>query len=113
MVRTYPAYPIVCATHKNTFVLDKVYKVKNITIPIGYESDGLSLKFKLFRLIVSKYSPKFMPFFFIHDYLCDKEQYKLADNIGQEVLYGIEKSVRTRLMIKAIRLYHRIKYGVK
>ena len=108
----YPSYPTVCATSKNTFVLDKAYKVKNISIPIGYESDGLSLKFKLFRLVVSKYSPKFMPFFFIHDYLCDKEKYRLADDIGQEILYDIEKSVRTNMMMKLIRFYHYIKYGV-
>lgn len=108
----YPAYPLVVATSNNTFVLDKPYQVKNIRIPANYESDGLSMKFKVFRLIVSRYSPKFMPFFFIHDYLCDEEKYQLADNLGEEVLFEIEKSWRTKVMIRAIRIYHKVKYGV-
>jgi len=69
-------------------------------IPVGYESDGLILKVKLFRLIVSKYVPKFMLFFFMHNYL------------GERVLFDIEKSFRTKTMIFLIRKYHKIKYGV-
>jgi len=112
MVRRYPEYPTVCATSKNTFVLDKPYQIKNIRIHTGYESDGLTLKFRIFRLIVSRYAPKFMPFFFLHDYLCDKEKYELADNLGEEILFEIETSWRTKTMMKLIRIYHKIKYGV-
>jgi len=111
-MRKYPQYPIVTATTLNTFVLEENYVVKNIRIHTGYESDGLSLKFRFFRLIVSRYAPKFMPFFFVHDYLCDKEKYKLADDIGEEVLFDIEKSFRTKAMIFLIRKYHKVKYGV-
>ena len=106
----YPAYPSVVATSRNTFVLNKPYQVKNIHIPLGYESDGLSLKVKIFRLIVSKYAPKFMPFFFIHDYLCDKEEYVFANNLGQEILFDIEKSWRTKAMMWGIRMYHKLRY---
>jgi len=109
-VISYPAYPITQASINNKRKLVVAYKVKNIIIPKRYESDGLSLKFKLFRLIVSKYAPKFEPFFFLHDYLCDKEEYRLADNLGQEILFEIEKSLRTKLMIKAVKIYHKIKY---
>jgi len=108
----YPAYPVVQATSSNTFLLDKAYQVKNITIPKGFESDGLTLKTRILRLVVSKYSPKLMPFFFIHDYLCYKEKYKLADDLGSEVLFEIEKSWRTKAMIFLIRKYHKTKYGV-
>ena len=112
MVVKYPAYPLVIATSNNTFVLDKPYQVENVRIPAHYESDGLTLKIRLFRLIVSKYAPKFMPFFFIHDYLCDKEKYTLADDLGEKVLFNIEKSFRTKTMIFLVRKYHKIKYGV-
>lgn len=112
MKTTYPAYPTVKATYRNTFVLESPYQVGNILIPAGYESDGLSLQFRIFRLVVSKYAPKFMPFFFIHDYLCDEEMYRLADNLGEEILFDIEKSWRTKIMIFLVRKYHKIKYGI-
>ena len=108
----YPQYPKVIGTSTNKFVLVEPYQVKNIKIPSGYESDGLTLKFRIFRLIISKYSPKFMPFFFIHDYLCSKKKYKLANDIGEEILFDIEKSFRTKAMMSLIKKYHRIKHGV-
>ena len=108
----YPAYPVVQATSSNTFLLDKAYRIKGIEIPQGFESDGLTLKIRILRLIVSKYAPKLMPFFFIHDYLCTKEKYRLADDLGSKVLFEIEKSWRTKAMMKAIRIYHKIKYGI-
>lgn len=109
---SYPKYPQVVATPNNKFVLVEPYQVRNIKIPNGYESDGLSLRFRLFRLIVSRYSPKFMPFFFIHDYLCSKKRFNLANDIGEEVLFDIERSFRTKAMMFLIRKYHRIKHGV-
>ena len=108
----YPQYPKVTATPNNKFVLVEPYQVKNIKIPSGYKSDGLSLKFRVFRLIISRYSPKFMPFFFIHDYLCDKKKFNLANDIGEEVLFDIEKSFRTKAMIFLIRKYHKYKYKI-
>ena len=106
---SYPKYPKVMATATNKLVLVEPYQVKNIKIPSGYESDGLSLKF---RFIVSRYSPKFMPFFFIYEYLCSKKKYALANEIGEKVLFDIEESFRTRTMMFLIRKYHRIKHGV-
>ena len=108
----YPEYPKVVGTSDNKLVLIEPYQVKNIRIPSGYKSDGLSLRFRLFRLIISKYSPKFMPFFFIHDYLCSKKKYALANDIGEEVLFDTEKSFRTKIMMFIIRKYHKLKYGV-
>jgi hypothetical protein len=108
----YPQYPKVIGTSDNKFVLVGPYQVKNIRIPSGYESDGLSLRFRPFRLIISRYSPKFMPFFFIHDYLCSIERFSLANEIGEEVLFKIERSFRTRAMMFLIKKYHRIKHGV-
>ena len=108
----YPVYPKVTSSKDNKLVLVESYKVNGVIIPAGYVSDGLTLKSKLFRLLVSKYAPKFMPFFFLHDYLCDREEYLLADSLSEEILFDIEKSVRTKLMMFAVKIYHRMKYGI-
>ena len=103
-------YPIVTATKENKIKLVESYKVDRVVVPVGFESDGLTLKSRIFRLVVSKYSPKFMPFFIVHDYLCDIGKYKKADEIGEKILFEIEKSIRTKLMITMVKLYHKIKY---
>jgi len=106
-------YPILEPQPQGTFRLYEPYKNKGIKVPNGFETDGLTLKVRLLRLLVDKYQPKFSPFFVVHDYLCSQDKYKEADEIGSQILFEIENSWRTRAMIKAIKLYHRLKYGVK
>jgi len=65
MMINYPDYPLVQATKDNKLVLREAYQVKHVTIPAGFESDGLTLKLRVFRLVVARYSPRFMPFFFV------------------------------------------------
>jgi len=104
-------YPVVKATERNTFFLEENYQVKNIRVPKGYESNGANIP-RLFWSIIPPFKPKYQPAIFIHDYLCDLEKYSLADDLFEEVLFEIEESLRTKAMVKAVRLYHKIKYGV-
>jgi len=106
-------YPILEPQPQGTFRLYKPYEIKGIIVPSGFETDGLTLKIRLLRIIVDKYQPKFSPFFVTHDYLCSLDRYEEADEIGSQILFEIENSWRTRAMIKAIKLYHKLKYGVK
>lgn len=107
-------YPKLIATPNDTFKLTEDYTIEGITIPSKhFETDGLTLKLRVLRLVVDKYSPKFSPFFVLHDYLCSLDRYKEADIIGQKVLFEIEYSFRTRAMIWLIKEYHKIKYGVE
>jgi len=106
-------YPILEPTSNGTFKLYKDYEINGIFVPKGFETDGLTLKIRLLRLLVDKYQPKFSSFFVVHDWFCSINNYKQADDVGSQILFKIENSFRTRLMMKAIRLYHRIKYGVK
>jgi len=106
-------YPKLQPTNDNRFRLLENYTIKGVTIPKGFITDGLTLKIRLLKLIVDKYAPKFSPFFIFHDYLCDKDRYIEADTLGVEILYEIEHSLRTIAMMLLIRLYHKLKYGVK
>jgi hypothetical protein len=108
---SYPKYPTVKATKDNKFVLEVSYEVKNILIPKGYKSNGANIP-RIFWSLIPPNKPKFQPAIMIHDYLCDKEKYDLADNLFEEVLFEIEISWRTKKMVKFVRIYHKIKYGV-
>jgi hypothetical protein len=104
-------YPILKPRSDKNFELYKDYEIAGYKIPAGFVTDGLTLKNRFLRIIVDKYQPKFAPFFIIHDYLTDKEQYKEADEVGGKVLFEIEKSLRTKLMMLVIRTYHKLRYG--
>ena len=106
-------YPKLIATPNNTLIVIEDYAIDGVVIPKGFETDGLTLKIRLLRLIVDKYSPKFSPFFVVHDWFCSRNNYKQADDVGSKILFEIEDSWRTRIMMRAVRLYHRLKYGVK
>ena len=106
-------YPVLVPDANGIFKLYEDYEIKGYKIPKNFTTDGLTLKTRLLRLVVDKYQPKFAPFFVLHDWLCFLERYKEADEVGAEVLFEIENSWRTRAMIKAVMLYHRLKYGVK
>lgn len=105
----YPKYPNVRATFDNKFVLELPYQVKNVLIPKGYKSNGANIP-RIFWSLIPPNKPKYQPAIMIHDYLCDKEKYKLADDLFEEVLFDIEISWKTKAMVKAVRLYHKIKY---
>ncbi len=103
-------YPVLKPCKDGTFILYKTYRVYGFTIPKGFKTDGLTLKIRVLRIFVDKYQPKFAPFFTLHDYLCSLERYKEADWIGSRILLKIENSWRTKMMIKAIKIYHKFKY---
>jgi hypothetical protein len=103
-------YPILEALPNKKFRLYRDYEIAGYKIPAGFVTDGLTLKSRFLRVLVDKYQPKFAPFFVLHDYLCDLKRDKEADIIGEKVLFEIEHSLRTRLMISFIKLYHKIKH---
>ena len=106
-------YPILEPTSNGTFKLYKDYEINGIFVPKGFETDGLTLKIRLLRLLVDKYQPKFSPFFVVHDLLTNRCEYYDADEIGSKILFETENSIRTKLMMFVIKLYHRIKYRIK
>lgn len=104
-------YPKVQATAHNTYTLIEDYEIENVLVPAGYETNGADVP-QIFWWIIPPFKPKFLPAIVLHDYLCDKEDYKLADELFEKVLFDIEKSTVTKSMVKSVKLYHKIKYGV-
>jgi len=97
---------------------DQKYKVlqnicyKDIVVPAGYRTNGGNIP-RLFWSILPPNDSEMLPLYIIHDYLCDREQYKKAD----EYLYsaGIELNVtkwKLKAVYYAVRLYHKIKYNL-
>ena len=103
---------IVNPTRDNKFIVTKPYRVNNnIVVPQGYKTNGANIP-RVFWWVIPPFKPKYLPAVVAHDFLCDKEQYKLADDVFESKLFSIEKSWRTKVMVMAVRLYHKIRYGV-
>lgn len=107
----FPEPPILKPTDDNRFVLADTYRVENVKVPRGYKTNGANIP-RLFWWLIPPFKPKYLPAIIIHDYLCDREKYPLADSLFEYALLQIEDSFITRLMIKAVKIYHKIKYGV-
>lgn len=105
-------YPLLKPTKDNKFINKLPYEYKDITVPEGYRTNGANIP-RIFWSWLPPFKPKYMHAVLVHDYLCDKELYKKADRYFEELLYSIEYSVNTRSMALAVKLYHRLKYGVK
>lgn len=92
--------------------IEYTFKGKNIKVPSGYKTNGANIP-RFFWWFIPPFKPKNLPAVILHDYLCDLEDYKLADDVFEEVLNKINKGFKSNIMIHAVRIYHRIRYGVK
>jgi len=87
-------------------------KYKDVVVPKGYETNGANIP-RLFWAIYPPNKSDFLPAVIIHDYLCDKEEYKKADDLFEECLRELEvKSFDIDVLVKSVRMYHKIKYKI-
>lgn len=102
----------ISPTSDNKYIVQKniYYKLNEVVkVPKGYKTNGANIP-RIFWWFIPPFKPKYIPAVIFHDYLCDLEKYKLADDIFEDILSSIEDSFRTKIMIKAVRLYHKLKY---
>jgi len=97
---------------EHKFKLIKDLKYKDVIIKKGFRTDGASVP-RIFWFLFPPNRTDYLPCAIIHDYLCDKEEYKKADKCFKQCLeeLKVDKFSRT-LMYWAVRIYHKIKYGV-
>jgi hypothetical protein len=109
-------YPLVRATIGNRYMVEEDFKPVNsyqdILVPKNYLTNGADVP-RIFWFLIPPFKPKYLAAVIVHDYLCDLDYYRLADDVFEEMLYRVEKSFKTRTMIFCVRLYHRYKYGIK
>jgi len=101
---------VVTPTPDNKYVIHKQILYKDITVPKGYKTNGANVP-RLFWSIIPPFKPKYLPAVIVHDYLCDKEEYKKADEHFKACLECLNVSKFTRyIMYYAVRIYHIIRY---
>ena len=85
---------------------------KDVVVPKGYKTNGADIP----RLFWSIYPPNrsdFLPAVIIHDYLCDKGEYRKADDLFEECLKELGvKRFDVVVLVGAVRLYHKLRYKI-
>ena len=96
---------------KHKFKVVKPIKFNDVEIPAGYETDGASVP-RIFWTLFPPNRTDYLPCAIVHDYLCDKGEYRKADEYFEECLkrLGVDWFSR-KLMHAAVRVYHKIRYG--
>ncbi len=97
-------------TQGNRYRLLAPFRYKNVQVPAGFVTNGANIP----RLLWSIWPPNksdFMKAVVIHDYLCDRGKYALADQLFKEALQAAGASKFTVwLFYTSVDMYHRIKY---
>ena len=92
------------------FKVVKPFTYKCATVTDGFTTDGASVP-RVFWSIFPPNRTDYLPCAVVHDFLCDKGEYRKADNCFLSCLkhLGVGKFT-TYTMYYAVRLYHLIKY---
>jgi hypothetical protein len=97
----------------DTYKILKDYSYKDVTVEKGYHTDGASVP----RFLWSIWPPNrstYLPAVVVHDYLCDKDEYKKADTYFKEIMEILEiNKITIWFFYNFVVIYHRFKYGVK
>lgn len=89
--------------------LTKDYEYKDVVVPRGFVTDGVTYKLRLVALVIDRFSPEYIEAVIVHDYLCELEMYEKADQYFEELL---PKGWKSKLMVLAVKIYHDIMYKV-
>jgi len=95
------------------YVLLEDFIYKDVVVPKGYITNGADIP-RLFWTIWPPNRSEYLPAVVIHDYLCDAELYPKADKYFEEILNILKVNRITVLFFTHfVKIYHRIRYGVK
>ena len=87
------------------WVTVKEIEFKDVIVPRGYYSNGANIPRLLWRLIPPN-DPSVFPAVVVHDYLCDKEDYKKADDYMEDILIKSEvPKWKRKSIVSSIRFY--------
>lgn len=102
--------PVIKPFSKDRFQLICEYRYKDIIVPAGYKTNGANIP-RVFWSIFPPHSPEYLSAVIVHDYLCDKEEYKKADLIFKEMLENLKvQGWKVFIFYKSVRLYHILRY---
>ena len=90
----------------NKYQLANDYVYKDICVPNGYLTDGISYKFRLLGIFINRFDPRYIEAVVVHDYLTDLGFWDKANEYFEELL---PRTKTAHIMVMAVKLYERLK----
>lgn len=99
---------MVLKPHYSTYVLAEDFMYKDITVPAGFPTDGLTYKFRFIGIFLNKFDPRFIEAAVLHDYMC---MYMIdrIDDANQYFEELLPECWEKPLMVKAVNKYWELK----
>lgn len=86
------------------------YDYKDIVVPKGYKTNGADIP-RFLWCVYPPNSPEYLSAVVIHDFLCDKREFKKADEYLKEAMTELKcGKFKTLLFYFACRFYHKLRY---
>ena len=102
---------IVSPTINGTYKLKESLRYRGDVIPKGYETNGGNIPMA-FRSFILPFAPRLLFAFTVHDYYCDRKEYRKADKLFYLALKDLSvRKWKRVLLYKSVRTYHKIKYN--
>jgi len=98
---------LVISPTGDKYRVEKDFIYKDVLVPKGYITNGANIP-RVFWCFIPPFKPRYLKAVVLHDWLCDKEEYKKADELFEEVLFKLEISFKTKVMVWAVKAYHKI-----
>jgi len=97
-------------TGKGTLVCRSPFTYKELTITPGEESNGANIP-RVFWMFQPPFHPDILTATFVHDILCQQEEYEKADEYFDELLEQSPiGSWKRKALVKAVRGWHTVAY---
>lgn len=81
------------------------YAFRDVIVPKGYLTDGVSYKFRLLGIFINKFDPLYIEAAVVHDYLTDKGEWKKANSYFEDLL---PNTTTAKVMVVAVDWYWKL-----
>ena len=93
----------------NKYSVVKEYTYKDVTVPIGFLTDGISYIFRIFGVFINRFDPRYIEAVVVHDLLASRGEWEKANRYFEEML---PDDGRGKSMVKGVKLYAFFKVDV-
>lgn len=101
----------VSPTTDGNFVLLEDFCIDGLVIEKGYKTNGANVP-RVFWSFIPPFKVQNLPAVVVHDWLCDKERYKEADELFEKLLNKFDLEPLKDEMVFAVKKYHKFKYKI-
>lgn len=100
------ANKVILTPDGDKYKLEAPFRYKDVEVPKGYSTDGVSYKLRAVGVFINKFDPLYIEAAIVHDYLTDLGDWEKANRYFEEML---PNDWRGKAMVAGVKMYARYK----